>query len=389
MKILQVTNFFKPSWESGGPARVVYELSKKLTELGHEVTVYTTDGFKSRLDVEKNTLVYVDGIRVYYFRSISNYISKNMNFPIPYYLPVVARREIMDFDIIHIHEHRTLLSIVVNYYARKYKIPYVLQAHGSVLPFFQKQRLKRIFDLFAGNRILKDASLVIALNRREAEQYKKMNMDVNKIKIVPNGIELSEFDNLPMGGEFRRRYLIGDNEKIILYLGRIHRIKGIDLLVEAFADLANEFDDVRLVIVGPDDGFLPTLKKQIRSLNMNDKILLTGAIYEKDRLRVYADADVFVLPSIYETFPVTVFEASACGVPVVVTVNCGVAEFIDGMAGYVVGYDKYQLRDAIFKILTDNGLRKRFEEGGKMLVRKFDIDNIVKKIENIYNEYAF
>src|SRR4030042_2636002 len=101
MKILQVTNFFKPSWESGGPARVVYEISRKLIEKGHEVTVYTTDGFKWRLDVEKNKPINVDGIRTYYFRNLSNFLAKKV-FLTPYYLPFVARREIKNFDIIHI-----------------------------------------------------------------------------------------------------------------------------------------------------------------------------------------------------------------------------------------------------------------------------------------------
>ena len=68
MRILQVTNFFKPSWEAGGPARVAYDISKKLVDNGHKVTVYTTDGYKSRLDVEKNVPLNIDGIKTYYFR---------------------------------------------------------------------------------------------------------------------------------------------------------------------------------------------------------------------------------------------------------------------------------------------------------------------------------
>ena len=72
MRILYVSSFFKPSWESGGITRASYEIAKKLVERGHEVTVYTTDGFKSRLPVETNKPVYVDGIRVYYFKNLSS-----------------------------------------------------------------------------------------------------------------------------------------------------------------------------------------------------------------------------------------------------------------------------------------------------------------------------
>ena len=116
MKILQVTNFFKPSWEAGGPPRVVYEISKKLVERGHEVTVYTTDGFKYRLNVEKNKPIDVDGIRVYYFRNLSSYLTRKWILPILYYLPMIAKKEIKEFDIIHIHEYRTFLAIITLYF---------------------------------------------------------------------------------------------------------------------------------------------------------------------------------------------------------------------------------------------------------------------------------
>lgn len=385
MKILQVTNFFKPSWESGGPARVAYEISKKLVERGHEVTVYTTDGFKHRLDVEKNKPVDVDGIRTYYFRNLSSYLAGKSSLPIPYYLPVVAMKDIKGFDIVHIHEHRTVLAAVACHYAKKHNISYVVQAHGSILPTFQKQTFKKIFDMFVGYRILSGASKVIALTKTESEQYKKMGIDENKIVIVPNGIDMSEYDNLPERGHFKEKYSIKDDEKVILYLGRVHRIKGVDLLIKAFADLAKGIDDVRLVIVGPDDGLLPALKKQIEYLKIGDRILFTGPLYERNKLEAYVDADVYVLPSVYEIFSVTVLEACACGTPVVVTDRCGIADVIDGEAGFATPYNKDQLRDKIVEILGDEELRLRFGEGGRKLTRKyFSWDTILGRIEGLY-----
>ena len=382
MKILQVTNFFKPSWESGGPARVAYEISKKLVERGHEVTVYTTDGFKWRIDVEKNKPADVDGIKTYYFRNLSSYLTRKMNLPIPYYLPIVARRTLRDFDMIHIHEYRTVLAIVVHHYAKKYGIPYVLQPHGS-LPRIGKEGLKKLYDWVWGYNILKDASKVIALTKTEAEQCKMMGVDEDKIEIIPNGIDLSEYENPPGRGEFRKKYLL--NEKIILYLGRVHKIKGLDLFARAFAELSKEIDNVKLVIAGPDDGYLTSLKKLVADLEISDKVLFTGPLYGEEKLRAYVDADVYVLPSVYETFPVAVLEACACGVPVIVTDRCGIADFIDGNVGYVVEYDKNQLRDAITKVLSDEGLRRRFRGVGKRLVReKFSWDKVVLDIENIY-----
>ena len=142
MKILEVTSFFKPSWEAGGIARVSYEISKRFAEK-HEVTVYTTDGFKSRLKVQKNRSIQVDNMSVYYFSNLSNYLASK-NICIPYLLPYVVKKDIQQFDIIHIHSFRSILAVVIWYYAKKYNIPYVLQAHGSVLPISQKQSFKKI-----------------------------------------------------------------------------------------------------------------------------------------------------------------------------------------------------------------------------------------------------
>jgi len=385
MKILQVCHSFYPCFDAGGVVRVVYELSKKLVKNGHGVTVYTTDGCKKRLDVKKNLPVCVEGISTYYFSNLSNYLRMKLKIATTYYLPTVARKEIMDFDVIHIHEHRTVLAIVIHKYSQKYNVPYIIQAHGSVLPTFQKQRLKKIFDLLFGYKILKDASKVIALTKTEVEQYNKMGVDGGKIEIVPNGIDFSEYANLPKRGEFRKRYSIKDDEKIILYLGRIHKIKGADLLVKAFADLTNDLDDVRLVIAGPDDGFLSTLKKKIGNLKIDDKILFTGPLYERSKLGAYVDADVYVLPSVYEIFGIAVLEACACGTPVIVTDRCGIADVVDGKVGYVVEYDKDQLRDAIFEVLSDGGLRRRFGEEGRRLVREqFGWDKVVLGVERIY-----
>jgi glycosyltransferase involved in cell wall biosynthesis len=371
MKILQVAQFFSPV--HGGSAEVPYQLSKELAKRGHEVTIYASD-YKS----SQEYINTIPGVVVCLFRSWLNYAK----FHVTPGMIKRAKKEIKNFDIVHMHNYRTFQNIPVHYYAKKYKIPYVLQAHGSVLPIFQREGLKKIFDLSFGYRILRDAAKVIALTKTEAEQYNKMGVDENKIEIVPNGIDLSEYDNLPGKGEFRRKYKIKDDEKIILYLGRIHKIKGIDLLVKSFSDLIKELDNVRLVIVGPDDEFLSTLKKQINDLKISDKILLTGPLYEQDKLEAYVDANVYVLPSVYETFPVTVLEACACGTPVVVTDRCGITDIVDKV-GYVVKYDE-PLKDTMFKILSDEELGRFGERGNKWVEEEFGWNTIVEQILNVY-----
>ena len=375
MKILQVVPFFTPA--RGGSVVVPYNLSKQLAERGHEVTIFTTD-----FELDEEYAKSLDGVRVVPFHCIAN-IGKMLITP---RMKGQLKKEVRSFDIIHMHNFRSYQNNIVHHYATKYNIPYVLQAHGSVLPFFQKQRLKKIFDLFFGYRILRDASKVIALTKTEVEQYKKMGVEEDKIKIVPNGIDLSEYDNLPKRGDFRQQYSIRDNEKVILYLGRIHKTKGIDLLVEAFADLVKDLDDVRLVIVGPDDGYRSTLEELIQELKVDDKVLFTGFVSNNEKVAAFVDADVFVTPS-FSGFPVTFLEACACGTPIITTNKGDKLDWIHDKAGYVVGYDKDLLQNTIFKILSDEKLKERFGEGSRRLVEEqYSWDKIVRKVEKIYKD---
>ena len=207
-------------------------------------------------------------------------------------------------------------------------VPYIVQAHGSVMPFYQKTWLKKLFDKLWGNNILKDASKVIALTETELEQYKKMGVREDKIEIIPNGINLSNYQNLPEKGEFKKKYGIDEDEKIILYLGRINKIKGIDMLIEAFSDISNDLKKIKLVIVGPDDGFLKYLKEMSIDLELSDRVLFTGPLYKENKLEAYRDAYVYVLPSVYEAFPNTVIESCACRTPVIITESCGISDII-------------------------------------------------------------
>jgi len=220
MKILMVSGTFPPR-RFGGVTAVSYIIAKKLVKKGHEVSVYTTDVGNdrySRLNVQETKII--DGIYVHYFGNISNSLAFTHRLFLPVGMFSAIKRNITNIDIIHAHEFRGVQEVLIRHYAKKYNIPYIIQAHGSLPLSSQKQRLKNIFDLFFGYKILRDASKVIALTKTEAEQYKKMGVSEDKIEIVPNGIDLSEYENLPKRGEFRRKYSIRADEKVILILDK-------------------------------------------------------------------------------------------------------------------------------------------------------------------------
>jgi glycosyltransferase involved in cell wall biosynthesis len=242
-----------------------------------------------------------------------------------------------------------------------------------------------LYDTVWGYKILRHAAKAFALTATEFNDYIKWGMNREKIEIIPNGIDPFEYEQLPEKGLFRKSLNISPSDKIILYLGRIHKIKGLDLLVSAFADYDKEAGNAKLIIVGPDSGYLSQLTKLVQQLDLCDKVIFTGPIYGQEKLKAYVDSDVYVLPSIYEAFPNTVLEACACGTPVIVTSGCGICDTIREI-GLVVNYDKDELKTAIFNILSDESLRMRLGNSGRSLVfNQFSWPIIAKQIENAYN----
>lgn len=379
-----MTPYFYPAEAFGGPVKVAFDSGKELVKRGHEVVVFTSDAkdFENRLGFESGE---VEGMSVCYFRNLSMFFVRWSKLFVTLDLPKKMKSDLKSFDVVHAHEYTTYQNIVVHKFAKKYGVPYVLQAHGS-LPKIGRQARKWLYDVFFGADLLKDASKVIALNQLEAEQYKAVSVSEEKIEVIPNGIDLSEYADLPSKGVFKKKFGIDDDEKIVLFLGRIHKIKGIDILVKAFAKLIDKLDGVRLVIVGPDDGYLGELEALIKALKIEDSVLISGPLYGRDKLEAYVDAYVYVLPSRYETFPMSILEAVACGTPLILTENCGIAEYFRDKAGLVVKTDSHSLQEALLEMLMDREKQKTFRENCKTVIQKFNISETVSKLEKVYEK---
>jgi len=391
MRILQVTPAFPPR-RFGGVTGVSFALARKLAQRGHQVTVYTTDignSEYSRLKVEK--VASFDGLEVHYFPNISNLLAFKYRLYTPISCLPKLRSEINRFDIVHFHDYWGLVSIFGSYFAKSSGVPYAMQAHGSMPTALAQQKRSKVYakyvlDTVINKRVIRNASRVIALTQSEALAYENAGVEKGKIVLIPNGLDLSQFAKLPTRGQFRERYGIESHEKIVLFLARINKIKGLALLLGAFCRLEKEVEGIRLVIAGPDDGYLAQLKEDITRLGITDKVLLTGPLYKKAKLEAYVDADAYVLPSSYDTFPLTVIEACACGAPTIVTNRCGVADAIREV-GYVVDYDTNQLQSAIHDVVTNAALRETMRERGPVMVReRYDLEKIIDDLEKVYRE---
>ena len=386
MKILQVISSFPPAYAYGGPPRSAYQLSTALVERGHDVTVFATDAkdANTRVTGYENP-ESMDGINVYRFRNVSNRLAW-ANFPIAPGLALALRRRVAEFDVVHIQEFRTMQAAFVHRYATRVGVPYVLQTRGGV-PRESKSRQKRLFDTIFGTDILRDAECLVASSDVEAAGYDGVVPNGERVPVehIPNGVNVSEYSRPVENGAFRRKIGLSERTPLVLFLGRLHPIKNLDLLLRAFAQVRkNGVPDAHLVVAGPDEGKESGLRESAAELGLSDHVSFPGPLYDETKQQAYTDADVFVLPSRYESFGNVVVESLACGTPVVVTENCGVAQWIADDVGSVVSPTVSTLSDEIISMINSNHGPKTAQLC-QSFARQFDWESVAEDVEDIYN----
>lgn len=389
MKILHIiTNL---SSRYGGPVTVCKEICHSLANAGEEVTIYTTnlDFPKGRLDVPLKTCVIQDGYNVWYFPvQFSPYI-------VSWELAIALHKNIKKFDLVHIHGLYRFPQAVAAFFARKYKVPYIIRPHGSLDPFLFHQKrnklIKRIYEYIILIRILNSASALHFTTEEEKQLVQPLNLKTPGI-VIPNGLDVSKYTNLPSYGRFRGKHNLDDNIKIILHFGRINFKKGLDILVKSFAQVARERDDVRLVIAGPDnEGYGVEVRKWLKQENVYSKAIFTGMLQGDDALEVLRDADIFALPSYTENFGMAVVEAMACGLPVVISDKVNIwREIQKAQAGLVTSCDANEVVASFFRLLDNDNERKKLADTGNKFVREtYSWKPIIQKLllyyKNIVN----
>jgi glycosyltransferase involved in cell wall biosynthesis len=385
MRILQVIPVFSAPF--GGPVTSVRSISKELAKK-HELTVYTTTASYGRRNFRNSILeIEREGYRVFFFPRINAFSMFNVSLS----MGKALEDNLGEYDIVHLHSWRNFQDIIIHHYARKHGIPYVLQAHGSLSRVDALPRLKWLYDASFGRRLLQDSSKVVALTKKEAQQYKARGVPEKKMALIPNGLNLEEYADLPNRGEFKEKYGIPIDWKIILYLGRIHRIKGIDVLIRSYWELANEMrlDDILLVLAGPDDGYLGKVRELLDRLQLRDKVVLTGPLYGGAKLEAYVDAEFCVLPSRYETFAYTVLEAYGCFKPVIGSNVESIPDIVKHMkTGLIFEAGKTrELAEKMQYLLKHPEECQRMAIAGHNLVReKYSIESVSSLTEALYEE---
>ena len=367
MKILMLTWEYPPR-VVGGIARVVYDLSRTLIKDGHDVTVVTyKDGDAPYFEDDKGVKVYrVDN----YMINPNNFIDwiMQLNFSL-----IAKANEIIaeqgNFDVIHAHDW--LVAYAAKTLKNSYNIPIVATIHAT-----ESGRNSGIHD--ETQRYINDtewmltyeaSEVIVNSNYMKNELQRLFGLPYEKINVVPNGVNLNLFNGVERDYTFRRRFAM-DNEKIILFMGRLVYEKGVQHLISAMPKILNGYHDSKLVICGK-GGMLEELQAQVNNMEISNKVYFAGYMSGKDVQKMYKAADIAVFPSTYEPFGIVALEAMLSENPIVVSDIGGLNEIVEHRVNGMKAYcgNPNSIADSILELLYDHKLCADITKKAKNKVR--------------------
>lgn len=388
MKILHLTPTYYPAYRNGGPVLSVHNLNKWLVKRGVEVTVYTTnvDGAYG-LNVPLGQEVVIDGVKVYYFPV--NCLPKKWSYSREFHRFLV--KNIRHFDLIHITSVFLAFSALGGYYARKFHKPYVISPRGSLMEEpLKKKFLKKSFYIALWERYnLKLADLIHFTAENEKKEYFKLGFPTKNFVVIPNSFDDSEFQQLIDVKNFKKKFGLTSDKKIILFLSRINWKKGFDTLIPALAEVGQKEPRALLLICGGDDEkYRRVVEALVREYHAESMVKFTDMVTGSDKIAALAAAEIFVLPSYSENFGMAVVEAMYAGLPVVITQEVGISPQIKkNQAGLIIKKDIHELSEAILSLLGNPALAETMGKRGRELAQKeFSADSIADKFEALYRK---
>ena len=379
MKILHVFPFYSIK-RGGGTISLINRISNAQIESGDDVTVLTGDYMLEEELIKKNHRINVIVLKSY------------LNFFGIYFMPGLFKfcyKNLKNFDIIHMHLYRSIQNLIISFFANRQNIHYVIDAHGSAPRHIKSKFFKKyLFDNLFGYKMLNKSSLLIAENEMSYKEYIDLGMKDEKIKIIRPPFPIDDYKNIPKKNLFKKKYNL-EEKNLILFFGRIHWIKGIDILVSAYSELLKLRDDIHLVIMGADEGFKNDLDKQIKNLNLEKKVTFTGYLTGHYKLSCIVDSEVVVQTSRYEQGAGVVIEAVLCGVPIIVSNNSGAGDDVRRLnAGYIVNFNDIEnLKNTINYILENKREAKEKTYSGALnIIKNLSIKKNILKYKEAYND---
>jgi glycosyltransferase involved in cell wall biosynthesis len=394
VRILHVIHSVDP--RSGGPSHAIRAIAREQSRLGHRVAVITTtiqsaepwedrSVYRQRMladpsfgDVELIVGTAFGRRRPWSQYGFSSHCSRWL------------RNRMSDPElspsVVHIHGVFSHLTSAAAYWARRYRIPYIIRPAGSLDEgCFQahSHHLKKAFARLFLKKDLSSASCIQVTAETEAAQLRKW-VPSEKIRLVPHGVDIPPLQLIGTTNCLVSRFPEIRNRTVVLFMGRVNSVKRLNLLIDAIALLRRDYPDLLLLVCGHDAGHMSAIRKQIELLRLADAVILTGFLSGELKWAAFAEADVFVLPSMHENFGVAVVEAMAFGVPVVVTPQVASHVYVDDSgAGITVQGNAESIADGIERVLScDSGDLGQL--GRSYAHTHLSWTTIVRELESIY-----
>lgn len=362
---------------------MVRTIAQALAQSGIETHVATTDdNGPTRLDVPCGDPIVEGGVTYWYFRRQSRFYT--FSWPLTTWLA----HNIKNYDIVHIHALFSYAASPAAFWAQRSGVPYLVRPLGTLNRWgmiHRRPALKKVSFRFIERPILRDASLIHFTSEQEHAEAMDLNIRAPFV-IIPNPLPC--LPAVRPRGKFREQHPQLRDRRIVIFLSRFDRKKGLDLLLNAFEEVRKALPDAALVLAGSGDlSLLAELHSQADRLGIAADVFWPGFLEGSDKWAALADADLFVLPSYSENFGIAVVEAMAAGLPVVVSDQVGIHQEIAGaQAGMVVPCAPAELARALIHLLQDPSLRTEMGRNGKCLAQtQFSIENVSSKLIAAYN----
>ena len=372
MKIALVCPASLPATQFGGIVFLAVDLAQEISEMGHNVTIYTTDldfsngsnKFNKKLPrIEKFGKFLINRTHVWFSLKLF-FVNTSMSKEIENDKP----------DIIHTIGLRSFQSIIAWRVSKKLNIPLVVSDQGGLTthPFlaesgFFLKILYKIQDFFI-KKIINDASVISVANEYEQKIFSSLNKK-SRIEIIRNGVNLKK---LVSKHNFKEKYQINSN--FILFVGRFSKSKGIETLINAFNIVKNELKDseIHLVIMGVDFGYQAEMEKLIKKLNLSEEIKVIKNPPRDDVISAYGESEFLVLPSQWELSPLVPLESFAFKKPVISTNSHGIPYTVQNNKNGILvePENSLELSNAIMKLLNDTELREKLGQSGYNFVNE-------------------
>jgi glycosyltransferase involved in cell wall biosynthesis len=371
MRILEISPVFPPS--VGGLEKCVYEIAKGLARRGHEVVVYTTDFPKSK---SKKS---IDRVLV---RRIPALFSL-FHAPVSIFMPYIARE---NADLVHVHIPPVFGAFSAVIFAKMKGIPLVLTYHNDTVGRNAFENfVARIYNMIQDRFLLGNVQLITVPSAAYVKVLIRRKIDPRIIRVVNNGIDLAGCDKLQKKKEVQEKPGL-DRRKLVLYVGALEKRKGVEFLLRAAREIDERSGDVKIVIVGTGSE-KKNLEQLAFKLRVDNRVSFKGYVSEEELETLYCESDVFVLPSLYESFGLVLLEAMARGKPVIATRIPGTSELVKAEFNGILVEPKNpkKLGDAIMKVLSDTDYARKLGRNGQIFSASFTWEKAVSDYIHLFS----